>query len=349
LPTPSNALPLAALAIVAAVPCAFASAPHFTVTPIIIGGNSNFNATSVNSTGTVVGTLFDNTSGTVTGMQITGGTVTALPSPGGPFGPFNPRSINDLGDVLGFATNSGAGATDMFLLQSGTFNTAYQAPLVEPGNASSAPPLPIVLTNNLKVSFNTIISISGPIITHYGVPPNYHTVPQQNRFTHINSVNLSARVAGTAYSFNGISSVYTGKGKTFVTITPPNAKSVTGGYINDAGKVAGSFEDTAGAYHGFIYAAGNITTYDMPVASTSVTVNAINHEGRVVGVFTDSAGAQHAFRLSGTTVYTFGQYAGSDTVVVAIGNKGAMVVSDQSAQNPPVYQSETVTCSGRGC
>jgi probable HAF family extracellular repeat protein len=296
-----------------------------------------------------VGTLFDTQAGTQSPEEIVKGVATALPSPGDGDGPFVPMAINDKGDVLGYASNASIGNTIMFLLQDGAFNGSYSVPLVEPGDAQSAPPLPISLTNNLLVSFNVIYSIE-TIGTGYGKPPNFRSVPAQNRFTHVNSVNASDTVAGTAYSFNGITSVYTGKGKNFVTVTPPNAKNVIGGYINKAGEVAGSFEDNSGVWHGFVYSGGNVTVFDPPQvngANTQVTTNAINVDGRVVGSFTDSTGAQHGFLYNGATVSSFGTYAAGDVVTVAISNTGLMAVSDSAG--PAAFASAIVKCSGSGC
>ncbi len=350
MPALSQTLPLAAaLAVLAAMPCAMAQTETFTVKPIKINGSTNFQATAINNSGDIVGVLYDASAGTQTAMEISGGVATPLANPGGSFGPFFPSQINDGGAVLGYASNSGLGSTEMFLLQSGTFNSAYEAPLVEPGNASGVPPLPLGLTDNLKVSFNTIYSISGPIGTSYGLPPKYHTVPAQNRFTHVNSVNASAMVAGTSYSLNGITAVYTGKDKKITIIMPPNAKSVYGGYINDANTVAGSFEDNDGAWHGFTYAAGTVTTFDMPEASTKVTVNAINRRGRVVGIYADSKGAQHAFQWNGTNVSTFGNYLKNAGVSAAISNKGKIVVWSASPGAAETFHSFLVVCRGAGC
>lgn len=347
----SRALALATcLAPLAAMPCAATGPTKFVIRPITINGNTDFNATSINAAGTIVGTLYDNAASTQTAVEISNGTATALRNPGGSFGPFFPRVVDDAGDVLGYASNTGLGLTDMFLLQAGNFNSAYQAALVEPSDASGVPPLPLGLATNLKVSFDTIYSISGPIGTSYGRPPDYRSVPSQNRYTQVNSINKSGMVAGTAFSLNGISAVYTGKGKTFTTITPPNAKSVIGGYINDANTVAGSYADNANTWHGFTYTGGTVTTFDMPEANNRVTVTGINRSGRVVGVYTDSTGKQqHGFLWNGTTAYSFGKYRAANTVILAIGNKGGIVVSDQNDASTDSYRSESVICRGQGC
>ncbi len=338
----ANALALPATAYAAAAPAKFA------VRQIAINGNTDFDAASINAAGAIVGALFDAKAGTETGMEISGGTATALPNPGEPFTTFFPRVIDDAGDVLGYAADPGLGLTDMFLLQSGSFNSAYTHAVIEPGNASGVAPLPMSLTGNLKVSFNTILTLSAPVQTNYGRPPKYHNVPRQGEFTQINSVNRRGMVAGIAFSQSGPSAVYTGKGRAFATIAPPNAASVMGGYINDANTVAGSFVDAANAWHGFTYNGGKITVFDMPQASSRIAVTGINRAGRVVGVYTDSTGAQHGFLWTGSTVYSFGKYAAGRPVALAIGNSGGIVASEL---DPPtgLYRSDLVTCRGAGC
>jgi probable HAF family extracellular repeat protein len=318
---------------------------------ITIQGDDNINATSVNAQGTIVATLYAGITDAVSGVKIVGKTVTTLPQPDGWAG-FNPRVINDKGDILGWARHAGTGqlnGTDMFLLQGTTFNTAYQYPLIEPGsNIAGDNPLPMDLTNNLKVSFNTLVSLSGPVGTSYGKPPHLKNVPPLNRFVHVNSINESGTVAGVSYSFSGISSVYEGVKGAFTTIAPPNASRVAGGWLNKSGALAGSFEDTTG-WHGFVYAGGTYTVFDMPVTATSISTTAINNAGRVVGSFVAANGTQRAFLYNGSMVTAFGRFPETDTITLAIGNGGTILVSDEIPASDPKFLSYKVTCSGVGC
>lgn len=339
----------AAAILCAAITPVVAQTTTFTSQKLSFAGNTNIFATAINASGTIVGTVFDNSAKTQFAFEIAAGTPTTLPNPGGAFGPFVPEEINDLGAILGYAKNSGVGITDLFLLKSASFDAAYQQPLVEPGNAQNDTPLPVSLSNNLKVSFDTIYSITGPIGTHYGLPPHFRTVPPQNRYTHVNSINNVGTVAGIAYSLSGITSVYYGSGKSFTTVVPSGAVSTFGGFINNAGTVAGSYRDAAGSWHGFTDTASTITTFDMPQPATRIAVSAINATGRVVGVFTDSTANQHAFLWNGTVATSFGHYAASDTVALAISNRGAIVVSRQLAASAPSYDSYLVHCHGPGC
>ncbi len=350
MPSHAREFALATCLIVLAAPPSNATAQAtFVIKSIAINGNTDFDATSINAAGTVVGTLYGNNGATPRGIEISGGTATTLPSPGHPFTTFFPRVINDVGDILGYAYDPTFGLTDMFLLQSGGFNAAYSTPVVEPSNASGIPPLPLSLTKNRLVSFNDLISFSGPIVTNYGLPPHYQHVPRQNFYTQVVSVSSTGVVAGVAFSQGGNSAVYTGKGTSFTTIKPPNATSVTGGYINDANTVAGSFVDNNNAWHGFTYAGGNITVFDMPQPHSVVTVTGINRRGRVVGVYADATGEKHGFLWNGSTTYSFGKYPGARTVLVAISSKGGIVVSVQDTSQGNLYRSENVSCSGMGC
>ena len=326
-----------------------AAATVFHLKPIVVQGDDNFYATSVNAKGVIVGTVYAGITDAPTGTVIDGSKVTSLPAPSG-FPGFSPRVINDNGAILGFARGTGQLAgTFLFLYNNGSFDPNYGGALIEPGsNISYDLPLQMQLTNDLEISYNTLLDLTGPIGDHYGKPPNVKLVPQMNRFTHINSV-YQGSAAGNTYSFNGISSVYLGvKGK-FTTVTPPNSRSAAGGYLNSKGALAGNFEDTSGKNHGFVYQGGSFTVFDMPVAATDVTVNAINDKGRVVGTYTSSNGAQHGFLYNGKTVTGFGSFSDQYTITVAIGNNGGMVLSEQLAYNPLKFLSYRVVCDGAGC
>ena len=326
-----------------------AAATVFHLKPIVLQGDDNFNATYVNAKGVIVGTLYAGITDDPGGVEIDGTKVTNLPAPAG-FAALNPRVINDNGAILGWSRGSGQLAgTFLFLYNDGSYDPAYGGVLIYPGsNISNDMPLQMQLTNDLEVSFSSLIDLTGPIGAHYGKPPNLKEVPAMNRFTHINSV-FQGNAAGNTYSFSGISTVYLGvKGK-FTAVTPPNSRSAAGGYLNSKGALAGNFEDSSGRYHGFVYQGGAFTVFDMPVAASKVTVNAINDRGRVVGSYTSSNGVQHGFLYNGNTVTGFGSYPSSDNVTLAIGNNGAIVLSAQIPASEPKFLSYRVVCDGSGC
>jgi probable HAF family extracellular repeat protein len=322
----------------------------FTTRQIIIAGDDNVQATSINNPGTIVGTLYAGITDAPSGIAINGKTVTTLPAPGGSFGVLYPRAINDNGDILGWARGSIEGNADVFLLQGGTYNTAYQATVIEPGgNANAFLPDPMGLTAKDQVFFNIIVSLSGPIGTQYGRPPHYRSVPSFGRFTVLQSIDSSGIVAGTAFSFNGVRTMFMGRGKNFATVLPPGSTNTAGGFLNNKGALAGSYRDSVG-WHAFVYQGGNYTSFDMPEAAGTVAVTGINNKGRVVGTYTSVAnGNIYGFLYNGSTVSSFGKYGGTDNVSVTLNDQGAMVVTRQIQSREPKYLSYRVSCSGTGC
>jgi probable HAF family extracellular repeat protein len=66
--------------------------------------------------------------------------------------------------------------------------------------------------------------------------------------------------------------------------------------INDRHQVVGSYVDTAGRTHGFLWSAGHgMTRVDDPNSTTSTVVNGLNNRGQLVGFYLDAAGNTHGF------------------------------------------------------
>jgi hypothetical protein len=83
----------------------------------------------------------------------------------------------------------------------------------------------------------------------------------------------------------------------FVIINVPNAAFVQPNAINDAGVVAGYYDDANYNSHGFIWQSGTLQTIDYPGAlQTSFT--GINGHGIVSGVYTDASNINHGFTYS---------------------------------------------------
>jgi len=334
----------------AALP-AQAQETRFRIKQLIISGDDNVHATAINGHGTIVATLYAGITDAPSAIAINGRAITTLPVPQTSYSALNPIAINDKGDILGWARGNFYGIAQMFLLQGGTYNQAYQAVVIEPGsNASYFSPDPMGLSKTDEVFYNTLFGLSDPIGTNYGKPPHLHNVPQMNRFTVIQSINDYGVVAGTSYSLSGVHTMFAGRGKDFITITPPGSINTHGGFINDSGAVAGSYEDANRAQHGFIYAAGAYTIFDVPAPSGSVTVTGFNNKGRVVGTYTNAnTGKVHCFLYNGTSVSTFGTFPAYEAVAVALSDRGAMVVSNQISSEKPKYLSYAVSCTGAGC
>jgi hypothetical protein len=65
--------------------------------------------------------------------------------------------------------------------------------------------------------------------------------------------------------------------------------------INDAGVIAGYYNDAGGTSHGFVDDGGVFSDVDDPAAASNDTVYGINDAGQLVGNYTDSSGTDHGF------------------------------------------------------
>jgi probable HAF family extracellular repeat protein len=346
---------LAALSAGAPMLSAQAQTAKFHLKQLLVAGDDNVQATAINDSGVIVGTVYAGITDVGTGIEIVGNKITTLPAPSTVFTAFNPRAINAAGDIFGWGRNPGLGNAQSFLLQGGTYNTAYEQNVILPSNiAAHVVPQVMGLTDSDEIFFNTITSLSGPLLTQYGIPPNFMSAPPGNRYTLIQSINNAGTIAGTAFSFSGIRTMFEGQGTNFNAVLPPGSINTLGGFLNNTGAIAGSYVDASHVYHGFVYQSGTYTTFDMPVAASEVSVTGINDSGRVVGYYTSGKKPKiHAFLYNGTTVSTFGVFPQFNNVNVVINNSGVMAVSSQwpDLGNGPnnKYVSYRVTCSGAGC
>ncbi len=138
----------------------------------------------------------------------------------------------------------------------------------------------------------------------------------------------------TASLYHGF--LYSVASKTFTEIDDPNAG--TGEYdnnnkegtvptaINASGVVTGYYTDSAGTNHGFIYSAGNYTSFDAPGAaatghsglSSGTVPVSIDTNGDIVGSYTDSNQVRHGFILpAGATRATSFDAPGADTTTTS--------------------------------
>lgn len=346
-------LPRYALLLAGLVPAsgAHAAATTFQSRRLHVAGSGNVQATGVDDSGSIAASVYSGPSFTQSAVILKGGTVTTLPMPDPSFGAFTPTAINHKGDVVGWARRSSDGVPNLFLYQNGAFLPAYDFPVAAiSNNVKYLIPNPIGVNDRLQVFFTYVIGLSDPTVPQYGIPPKFHDIPQVNRFTTVESINKSGTVAGFGYSLSGPRSVFVGKGKAYQAVTPPGSTSVMGGFVNDAGAVAGSYLDAKNAGHGFVFQSGAYASFDMPEAATSIAVTAIGKTGRVAGTYASVAsGKTMGFLYNGTTVSSFGGYDASDTVTIALNDRGVLVVCVQIPSGNPDYQSYRVSCSGSSC
>ena len=122
--------------------------------------------------------------------------------------------------------------------------------------------------------------------------------------------------ASTAY---GAGSIYTSviyPGSTVV-LTMPYA-------INDAGTIAGSYEDDSNVFHAFSLSGSTYTSFDYP-GSTATFAYGVSSLGTMAGYYQDTSGVDHGFSLVGTT-YTPIDYPGATaTVAYGVNASGTIV------------------------
>jgi hypothetical protein len=339
----------AILAACAFSPCLQAHAQtQFRQEKLVIAGNSNIEATAINNHGTIVATVFDTNNNAQSGIALHRHTLTTLATPySGAAAPM-PFAINDQGDILGYAYEGIQ--PHMFLRRGGQYDPNADVTLVIE-QQMGPPPLPIGLNRKDAVFYTIITGQSNPTDPIYGQLSKLHSMPYLLRYQTAHSLNASGMLAGTTF-YGNASEVFVGQGKHFTELLPPGAKTAAGGFVNNAGAVAGAYTDSANTQHGFVYANGAYTSFDLPeeAAPYSVVVTGFNNAGRVVGVYESQAtGKQHAFRFNGQTVTAFGNYSRADAVTVTLNDRGVMLVARQIDEQPGHYVSYRVTCGGTGC
>jgi hypothetical protein len=336
-----------------------AASTRFITKQIVINGDINVDATALNDSGKIVGTMFANITEAPVGFILKGATVSVLPPPydrnGGPY----PQAIDKAGNIVGWAGRGTAEVPSLFFWHVATqkYDASYQRPLNQIfGNALGNTVNAIGLGADGEVFYNLIYSFSQSDKPEFGTPGHFKTVPLLSRFVRLNSISTTGGVAGIAFSSTGPGSVFMNEGHGYKLLVPPGAQKADGGFINASGAVAGSHADKGvnplapGLWHGFVYNAGHYTTFDMPENASSVSVTGFSDTGRVVGTYTSVATQhKHGFLYNGTTVSTFGTYDSAENVSVSVNNHSVIVVARQFIDQKPNYESYKITCSGAGC
>jgi hypothetical protein len=333
-----------------AAPAAAHAQTTFTQTPITVNGHQDVRASWINDSGAIAATVFDHENDAVAGAVLQGTTVTYIKPPYPGSAPAQPQQIDDSGNVLGYAIYQPLDIPQMFLLRAGVPDPNYDIALIEPfGTQHLTIPNPIGIAAGKYIFYTRVISLSAPTDPTYGLPPDQlYQTPEFNQFQTIHSINAKAQVAGWSYGLGSKGAVFFGRGNDFTLLLPAGALSSAGGYVNASGAVAGSYVDSAGAPHGFVYANGAYTSFDMPTRAQSINVTGFSDTGRVVGSYAGYYdGSQHVFRYNGTTTSAFGSEPGYVTIQVALNTGNTMVVALQDGAG--AWHSETVTCSGAGC
>ena len=155
-------------------------------------------------------------------------------------------------------------------------------------------------------SFTDSGGVSHGFIYTAGGHPAFTTVDAPGA-TSLDGINNNNEVFGS-YSASGVTSYFTqnADGSGFTPLSNlPTGTSVTLFAINDSGALLGTYNDSAGNVHSFVYTGGGATEiidpnaeYPLSVSpgeSTGTVAAAFNNAGVVAGTFFDTNGVAHGF------------------------------------------------------
>jgi probable HAF family extracellular repeat protein len=98
--------------------------------------------------------------------------------------------------------------------------------------------------------------------------------------------------------------------------------------INNADIAVGFYQDSTGAFHGYIAPGTTANPFDVSFAGAQGTqAFGINNNGEIVGDYTDSTGTMHGFVYIGGTFYTVDDPAGvaGSTIINGVNDLGQLV------------------------
>lgn len=105
----------------------------------------------------------------------------------------------------------------------------------------------------------------------------------------------------------------------------PGVATTLASNINNAGRIVGTFQDSAGVSHGYVtQAGGGFTVIDFP-GSVATFGDGLNDHGDVVGSYTDSTGVTHGFLLQDGSFTTVDVPNSTFNFPIQINNKGDIV------------------------
>jgi probable HAF family extracellular repeat protein len=110
-------------------------------------------------------------------------------------------------------------------------------------------------------------------------------------------------------------------------LNPPGSAYAFAFGLNNGGKVVGSFTDSVGAYHGFIYDGAKYKIVTFPKSASFTQTNGINDSNVVVGDYTTADGLNHGFFLRAGKLTSYDVTKGVSTRIYAINDAGTFVGS----------------------
>jgi hypothetical protein len=336
-----------------------------TLTTFHGSGTHNTFVYAINASDEFVGQYFDSSSishafsGVVTGGVAV---LTPISYPGAVQTSCN--SINDSGEIAGYYIDSG-GVTHGFTDVGGVFTTSSLPAIYGINNTGSTVgyyvgPMAIeygylavpqtFAPTNIKVrgavSTSTFgVNNAGTLVGQYTTATNkFHGFMQVGTTvtnidnpsagvggTYCNGVNASNHVVGYYQDSGTTYHSFFYSGGTFTNDLVPGATQSLAYNINDAGDIAGQFNDVSNAQHGFLLkggVGGTLTQLDVPGATATVAWG-VNAADTVTVTFTDSAGYTEAATYNSTTqTYTTIDLPGAAFMSAhSINKSGAVVYS----------------------
>jgi len=294
-------------------------------------------ATSINTTGTVVGWYFDSQTNGHGFLRDRAGNITTFDVPGASSGYWQGTfawAINDAGTVVGSYTTTSSTSFQGFLRDAAGNFTTFDIP-GQTINRDTQGPSGI---NNI----GQIVGIAEGNPGENGflgvADGTFSVFTPDAGYTEYISINFFGRVAGTyadatARALHGFSRDVFGNITTFDVPGAIQTEAGAGTWansLNERGVIAGSWVDTNFVGHGYVRSSsGAITSFDVPGAASTGGA-AINSSGTIVGDWyaSSSRAVFHGFiRYSGGSIATFdgpnqSTRSGQGTLPTGINNRG---------------------------
>lgn len=293
----------------------------YKVISIDVPGAAGTEGISINPAGVIVGQYVDGNGAYHGFTRAQNGAITGFDAPGAGTGAgagegTEPWSINAVGQVTGWYTDS-AGVSHGFVRgASGSFNTFDAPGAAVPVGVPCTPP--VICSNGTQAgSINAAGVISGQFvdssdvfhgfvrtpdgsITTFDVP-GAGMGPGQGTFLVFNDgISLSGAVVGGYGDANGFKDFIRTPDGAFTTFDPDGSTFPDTAGINSQGVTMGFYAGDSGSYHGFVRSAdGDIASFDVTGAGSATGQGTepenINTAGDITGNYVDGGGANHGF------------------------------------------------------
>jgi hypothetical protein len=241
--------------------------------------------------------------------------------------------INDKGEIAG-GYSDGVGNRGFIRATDGTITTfdpsAVGATTIS--GLSSKGAVAGTYNTNSTPQVGFVRERNGNILAPYTFPSSPGTTA-----TGVNASNVVIGVYdGSDYHGHGYVAAG-GPNGGYVSFDPPGSIATTPICINDAGVIAGDWEDTNQVIHAFVMTAdGTITEWDPP-GSVLTFVQGINETGSITGYYADNGQSPAYIRAPDGTFTTFVVKGTNGTSSVSINSKGDVTGAYANGSNTHSY------------